>query len=63
MQNIPLRGHLKIVFLRAERLAQWIRALVAVTKDWGSIPSTHTKAHHLLVCGAQTYKQGKHSYT
>ena len=53
MQNIPLRGHLKIVFLRAERLAQWIRALVAVTKDWGSIPSTHTKAHHLLVCGAQ----------
>lgn len=36
MLNIPLRGHLKIVFLRAGDLGQWLRAL--------SIPITHMEA-------------------
>lgn len=40
MQNIPLRRHVRIVFLRAGELGQWLRTLIAVVKDPSSIPST-----------------------
>ena len=29
-------------------MAQWLRALVALPEDWGSIPSTHRAAHNFL---------------
>lgn len=33
---------------KLKMLAQWLRALVVLTKDPGSIPSTHVEAHPFL---------------
>lgn len=44
MQNIPLRRHVRRVFLRAGELGQWLRTLVAVVEDPSSIPSIYLEA-------------------
>lgn len=40
-QNISLRRHVRIVFLGAGELGQWLRTLVAVVADPSSIPSIY----------------------
>jgi hypothetical protein len=51
----------------AGELAQWLRALVIVVKDLGSILGNHprltTSSSTKHACGAQTLMQAKHSYT
>ena len=37
-----------IIFKRAREMVPWLRALAALTEDWGSIPSTHMAAHNCL---------------
>jgi hypothetical protein len=34
--------------LRAEEMAQWLRALAVLLENLGSIPSTHMAAHNCL---------------
>lgn len=40
---------LTFLILGAREMAQWLRALVALTEDLGLISSTHMAAHHHVV--------------
>jgi hypothetical protein len=47
-----LREWLKVIRFKSKpgtrEMAQWLRALIALVKDLGSIPSTHIMAHNHL---------------